>query len=466
MNLKRYFGDKAFFKSTLLVAIPLMAQQLISNSVNLLDNLMIGQLGDNALASVATVNRYFIIAIFGMQGMIAASSVFLAQFYGSNDEEHMKQSFRFALISTSLIMILFIIIALMFPENIIRFFINDQEVINMGAQYIKVAALSFIPTMITMAISGAMRSVGDSRKPLFAGMISMVTNVFFNYVLIYGHLGMPALGVVGAGIGTLIARIVELGIILYFLVDGDYKFKTPFKDLFDISPTLSKAITLKALPLSLNEVLYASGMAVLMRFYGTRGADVISAYAIAVTVSDLFFTMNAGMSVATTILVSQPLGANKLDEAKENGYKLLGFSTILSVFFGFLLFLTSFIVPHLYDVSANSMYIAQNFLRIMSFLFWIYVLNTTSYFILRAGGDMKSTLIMDSGYMWTVNLVCVGIATHYTDVGILGLYLVGQLTDVVKLGFALKLVHKEEWVVNLAKQERKQEIMELLENEL
>lgn len=459
MNFRKYFGDKEFFKSTLLIAIPLMMQQVISTAVNLLDNLMIGQLGDHSLAGVAAVNRFFMIALFGTMGVIAAASVFMAQFYGSDDHDHMKQTFRYTLLSTCFIMSIFIAIALLFPENIIRFFVNDDKVIAEGSRYIVVSALSFIPTMFTMAIAGSMRATGDSKTPLFASIVSMFTNLIFNYALIYGHFGFPALGVVGAGIGTLIARIVELLIIYFSLKTGEYVFRSSSKDLFNISPTLIKAITLKALPLSINEILYASGMALLLRFYGTRGADVISGYSISTTVSDLFFTMNAGMSIATTILVSQPLGANKLNEAKENGYRLLGFGVMLATCFGIMLFMTSFIVPYLYDVSDNAMWIAQNFLRIMAFLFWIYVLNTTVYFILRAGGDTKSTLMMDSGYMWTVNLVCVGIATHYTDMSIIGLYLVGQSTDVIKMIIAMKFLHKEKWLINLAEKENEQELL-------
>ena len=311
MNLRRYFGDKDFYKHTLHIAVPLMLQQLVSTSVNLLDNLMIGQLGDHALAGVATVNRYFMVAIFGTLGIIAASTVFLAQFYGSNDENHMKQTYRFSIISTSMIMSFFIVLALAFPSKIVGFFVDDSNVIFEGSRYIVIAALSFIPTMFTMAIAGSMRAVGDSKSPLIASLISMMTNLFFNYALIYGHFGFPAMGIVGAGIGTLIARIVEIIVIILFLRRNDYPFKTPITTLFQVSPTLVKAISLKALPLALNEVLYASGMAMLMKFYGTRGADAISGYSISLTVSDLFFTMNAGMSVATTILVSQPLGANK-----------------------------------------------------------------------------------------------------------------------------------------------------------
>lgn len=453
MILKRYFGDRMFFKTTFLIAIPLMLQQVVSTAVNLLDNLMIGQLGDHSLAGVAAVNRYFMIALFGTMGVIAAASVFMAQFYGSDDRNHMQQTFRYSILSTCLIMSIFIVIALLFPQEIIAFFVKDPRVISEGSRYISISALSFIPTMFTMAIAGAMRATGDSKTPLVASVASMLTNLVFNYALIYGHFGFPAMGVVGAGIGTLIARLVELIIISISLKKGFYPFSSSLSSIFNISPQLVKSITLKALPLSINEVLFACGMALLLRFYGTRGTDVISGYSIAVTVSDLFFTMNAGMSIAATILVSQPLGANDLDKARDNGYRLLGFGFVLASIFGVMLFITSFIIPSLYNVSDTAIHLATTFLRIQAFLFWIYVLNTTVYFILRAGGDTRSTLMMDSGYMWTVNLVCVAIATYYTDLNVIGLYLVGQSTDVLKMLISLTFIHKEKWLVNLTKKE-------------
>lgn len=450
MNIRKYFGDINFFKSTLIIGVPLMVQQLINTAVNLVDNLMIGQLGDYTLAGVSAVNRYFMIALFGTMGVVAAASVFMAQFYGSNNHKKMQETFRYMIISSSIIMLIFIGISLLVPNEIIRFFVSDDRVILEGVRYMSIVTFSFIPTMLTMAIAGSMRAVGDTKAPLMASIASMATNLTLNYILIYGHFGFPKLGVVGAAIGTLIARSVELLIIGYALNKGTYTFRFHLSTLFRIPKKLIKSITLKALPLTINEVLYASGMALLLRFYGTRGADVISGYAITATVSDLFFTMNAGMSIATTILVSQPLGANKIDQARKNGYQLLGFGFVLSVIFGGLLFLSSFIIPHLYQVSENALWIAQNFLRIMSVLFWIYILNTTVYFILRAGGDSRSTLLIDSGYMWCVNLVVVGIATYYTNINIIGLYLIGQGTDVIKMIITMKFMHKEKWLVNLA----------------
>lgn len=455
MHIKKFIGDRDFFKTTLIIAIPLMLQQLISTSVNLLDNLMIGQLGDHSLAGVATVNRYFLIATFGTNGFIAAASVFMAQFHGAHDHKHMKQTFRFALLTSCIIMSTFVGIALLFPEHIIRFFIQDDKVVSEGLKYIIVCALTFLPNMITMAIAGSMRATGDSKRPLMASVVSVLTNAFFNYGLIYGNFGFPQLGVLGAALGTLIARFVELAIILMFLTFGNYAFKTKISELFDISKRLINHIFVKALPLSINEILWASGMALLLKFYATRGADVISGYSIATTVSDLFFTMNAGMSVATTILVSHALGANKLDEARENGYHLIGFGVVLSMFFAVLLFGSTFILPYIYSVSDSALHTAQTFLRIQAPLFSIYVMNTTCYFILRAGGDTKSTLLLDSLYMWTVNLVAVGLATHFTSWGIISLYILGQSTDVVKLFIAYRFVAKEKWLNNLALVEEK-----------
>lgn len=444
----KYFGDRAFFKMTLFIAIPLLLQQLFSNAVSLLSNLMIGQLGDYALAGVATVNRYFSIATFGTMGVIAATAVFMAQFYGADDKEHMKQTFHFMLLASSTIVGIFIVFGFLFPETIIRFFVDDPLVVEQGLKYIYICGLTFIPNMITLAIAGSMRATGDSKTPLVASVISMLTNAFFNYCLIYGNLGFPRLEVTGAAVGALIARIVELIFMLYFLKVGNHAFYAPLR-LFKITKNLSKRIIQKALPLAFNEVLWAFGMALLLKFYATRGPSVISGYSIASTVSDMFFTMNAGMSVAATILVSQPLGANKLDEAKSNGFKLMGFSVVLSMVFGVLLFASTFVIPYIYNVSSEAMWTAQTFLRIQSPLFGIYVMNTTCYFLLRAGGDTKSTLMLDSGYMWCVNLVAVGLATYFTPLGIIGLYIVGQSTDIVKLFVAQWFVHKEKWVRNL-----------------
>lgn len=460
MILKKYFGSVNFNLSTLKIALPLMLQQLISNSITLVINLMIGGLGDNALAGVAAVNRFFMISSYGTNGAISASSVFIAQFYGAKNRKSMVQAFRFACLASIIVMGLSILPALLIPRTIISFIVKDPLVIVEGMKYIRIAALSFIPNMISLPIIAAMRATGDSKTPLYSGILSFAANVLLNFCLVYGNFGLPSLGLLGGALSLLIARAFELTFLLIALNRVDYAFKTSVKDLLNIPKSLSKRMFSKMIPLTVSEIFWAIGLALLLKFYGTRGSDVVTGYSIASTVSDLFFTMNAGMSVCATILIAQPLGANQLSTAKKNGYNLLGFAILMSCLFSVLMFATSFIIPSLYGMSEASESIAISFLKIMSLFFSIYVLNTSHYCILRAGGDMTSTMILESGHMWLVNLTAVGFATYYTNLTIIPLYIIGQCTDLVKLAIAHKLVKREKWLVSLAHQSYNESLLE------
>ena len=450
MSIRKFCFDKEFAKIVLAIAIPLMIQQLITSSVNLIDNLMVGQLGDIAVGGVAAVNRFYIIATYGTNGLINAAAIFIAQFYGAKDYDKMQQTFRFMLVSALIIILLFMVVGIFVPNLVVSFFSKDQQIIALGADYMRIAALSFLPMAITLCIATSMRSVGEIKLPLFASAIAVITNTCLNYCLIFGNFGFPCLGVQGAAIATLIARCLELCIISFFLKINDFEFKTAINKIFVISKEIITKVIVKALPLATNEILWSLGMATLFKFYSTRGIDVMSGYSISTTISDIFFVLYAGMAAASTVLISQPFGADDLEKGKSNAYKLLGFCFCLSFVFAILMFGSTFVIPQLYsNISIEARTVATNFLRVQSILFWVYMFTTECFFILRSGGDTKNTLIMDSCFMWLVNIPLVGIFTYFTPVGYLGLYLVGQSTDLVKLIFAYYLIRKEKWVKNL-----------------
>jgi len=449
MNLTKFKSDWSFIKKVLVIAVPLMLQQSVSASVNLVDNMMVGQLGDAALAGVVSVNRVYMIAYFGIMGLMASASIFIAQYYGAKDDQHMKQAFRFGLILSVGIGIAFAIMGLLFPQVIVSFFTNDAAIIDQGVQYFHYAALSLIPLGGCVAIGGAMRSIGDVKTPMKASIVAVFTNMFFNYMFIFGHFGAPAMGVAGAALATLIARVVELAILFVVLYRNHYSFSTKLVELFHIQPLVAKRIFVKAIPLTVNELLWSGGMATLFKFYATRGPEVMSGYAIAGTVGDLFFSLFGGMAAATTIILSHQLGANQLEHAKDDAYRLLGVSVLLAMMCSVLLFITSFIIPQLYNVSPLARTTAENFLRVMSVMFWVYMGSAQCYFTLRAGGDTTSTFIMDSGYMWLVNIPLVGLVAYFTKFNIIMLYMVGQSTDFVKLMLSYQLVVKGKWIKNL-----------------
>jgi len=450
INLKKIKTNKTFYLHVLSLAVPFMLQQLIGSSVNLLDNLMVGQLGDAAIAGVASANRFYLIATFAIFGLSGASSIFIAQYFGAKDEEHIKQSFRFSLIAAYGLIFPFLLIGTFYPVFIIGLFTKDPAVIASGSLYLKIAIWTYIPMTFSMTVGNAMRSVGETKIPLYTSMVAIVTNLIFNYILIFGHFGFPKMGVQGAALATIIARVLEVIVIAVILQKKHFVFNTKIRDLFHISPKLLKAITLKAIPLTTNEIFWSTGMSVLFKFYSTRGTEVMAGMSISGTVADLFFTLFGGMTVATTVVISQALGANRLQEARDDAYKLLHFSQGLAVVMGLLMFGVSFIVPQWYEVTDVSRQTAETFLRIQSGMFWLYMSNAQCFFILRAGGDTRSTLMMDAVFMWVVNLPIVGLVTYLTNWNVYAIYLVGQSTDFVKFFLAYSLVKREKWVKNLA----------------
>lgn len=448
--------DKAFARKAIVLAIPLMLQSFVSVAVNLVDNLMVGALGDAAIGSVAAVNKYYMIASFAINGLAMAGSVFIAQFYGAGETKKMKQSFRTMLLFSTGIMSLFTLFALIGSRQIIAFFTTDPEIIVDGILYIRIAAWSFLPVAITMTIYNAMRAVGETKLPLFCSVTAVLINAVLNYVLMFGKFGFPRMEVAGAAMATLIARCIEVGLALIFLYRRPFDFKTKLSHIHHVPADLMRRVLAKAAPLMLNEILWSFGMAMLFKFYSTRGPEVMSGYSICGTVGDLFFSLFAGMSAATTVLISQPLGANRLDEARENGYKLICFSMFLAVIMGILMFNSARVIPFLYrNITPAAQNVAIRYLHVQSFMFWNYMATAECYFILRAGGDMKHTLLMDSGFMWLLNIPFLAFITYRTDFDYLQIYLAGQLTDFLKLMFSLHVVRKEHWVVNLTVEDKK-----------
>lgn len=448
---KELLKDKKLMRQCITLAIPIMFQNLVVSAVTLVDNLMVGQLGDIAISAVASANRYYTIIFFIINSVVAACLIFMAQYNGAENIKKMKESYRFSLIASYVPIIIVFIIVIVFPSQLIGFLINDPEIIKQGAIYIRYAAFSYLPLGISMAISGAMRAVGDSKTPMFISIISILVNAFLDYGLILGKFGLPRLEVAGAAIATIIARIVEAILLIRSVKKGDYIFDTRIKDLFDFDASLAKEIMIKAVPLVINEMLFQLGMAMQLKALSLRGTIANTGYSIAATVSDLFFVLFGGMATATTVLVGTPLGAGKLEEGKDNGYKLIIFSVILAVFFGIAMFASQFFVPVIYpNISNDALNMAQNFLKVMACLFWIYMFNCQCYFTLRAGGDTKATLFMDSGFMWCTNLPTLFILAYFTSLPTIIVYICGQCTDILKTFFAFYMVKKEKWVKNLA----------------
>ncbi|MFV0379821.1 MAG: MATE family efflux transporter [Anaerorhabdus sp.] len=450
--MSKLFGDKKFIISVLTIAIPIMFQQLITGSVQLIDNLMVGSLGDYVVSAVGASNRFYLIGQSGMFGLSVAGSIFVAQFYGARNNEKTKECFRVIVLSLLVIAALFTMVAFFFPSNIINFFYQDDIISKYGVSYLSIVAFTFIPVSISLSISTSLKAIGKLKLQIFISAIAVILNTVLNYFLIFGNFGFPELGVSGAAIATLIARIVECGLFILAMMKNDFVFKTKLSNIFHISKGLTKKIYIKALPLMANEIGWAFGMATLYMLYSKGGADVGAGYMVASTVSDIFFILFAGMGAASTVLIAQPLGANNLEEGRSNGYRLIGLSALMSLVFAFSMFMFSFVIPYLYnDLSFGAKEFAVTMLRIQSIMFIFFMISTQNYFILRAGGDTLSTFIFDSCFMWLINIPVVWYLTMYTDLPVYIIFICGQSVEFLKIALGAYLVKREKWVHNLAK---------------
>lgn len=437
------------------IALPIMLQAVTTTIISLVDNIMVGQLGAVAIAAVSVSNRFLVIFSFVIWGIIAAAGIFVAQYYGSKKEEEMKQSFRFSLLATYGFALPVMIFILFFNKQIASFFVHDQEIIIEIQKYLFIMTIGFIPFVATQNINGALRSIGEVKIPLIATILGVITNTILNYILIFGNFNAPALGVAGAAIATVIARFVEFSFVWSCYHFGTYGFKTKLSDIFKVEKDRAVMIFKKALPLVINEFAYGVGLALLLKLYGTRGADALAAYGIAGTATDIFYSATQGIMVATTVLVGHELGANHLEEARKNGYRIIKVTFAMGIFFSCLLVVCAPVFPMIYNLSSTItpevLETTKIMIYIIAYALWAQETALACYVLLRVGGDMKSTLFLDGVYMWVVNILTVTILAYFTDFNVFVLMFAGQTTDLLKMIFAFILVRKEKWLVNLAK---------------
>lgn len=361
----------------------------------------------------------------------------------------MKETYRFTLLLGVGFFGFISALAFFFPRQIMSYFIQQSDIIAESVRYLQVVCFSFIPLAASLTIANSMKAIGEAKIPLYISTIAVLINAFFNYIFIFGHFGFPAYGVAGAAFATVIARIVELLIYIIVLRINTFSFKTRIQDLFKISRELMKTFLKKASPLIANELLWSFGQSTLFKFYATRGSAAISGFSMSSTVADIFFILFAGMSVATTVVVSKELGANNLAKAKENAYGILRFSCFCALVFGMLMYLSSYFALDFYNVSQEAKYIAATRLRIDSIFYIVMMCTAQIYFILRAGGDTIGTLLVDSAYSWLFAIPLMAYFAYFTNIPVVYLFFISQLTNVLKLSFSFYLLRREKWLVNL-----------------
>lgn len=456
--MRKLIGNKAFYKMVLLVAVPIMVQNGITNFVSLLDNIMVGRVGTEQMSGVAIANQLLFVFNLAIFGAISGAGIFGAQYYGSGDHQGVRYTMRYKLIISMILLGICYVLFWWKGEALISLFLNDTEqggdialTLREGKKYMYTMLVGLVPFIFSQCYASTLRETGETVLPMKAGIIAVFVNLGLNYVFIFGHLGMPAMGVQGAALATVISRFVETGLIMTVVHrhKDQYRFADGLYRSLKIPAHLVKSITIKGTPLMLNELLWSMGMSVIMQSYSLRGLSAIAALNINSTVFNLLSTVYFAMGSAISIIIGQQLGAGETEKAKDTDAKLIFFAILLSTGMGILAVLIAPAIPQIYNTSDEVRSLATQLIRVSGLCMPLACFVQTSYFTLRSGGKTVLTFLFDCVYVWIITIPAAFVLARFTDMPIVPLYLCVQLMDIIKAVVGFILVKKGIWVHNI-----------------
>ena len=458
-SMKRaLIGDRQFYKMVLAIVIPIIIQNAITNFVNLLDNIMVGQVGTEQMSGVSIANQLLFVFNLCVFGGISGAGIFSAQFQGADNQEGVRHCFRYKLWACALLLGAALAVFLMGGEFLITRFLHDEAdpervavTLAHGMAYLRILLFGLLPFALTQVYAGTLRETGETKLPMFAGIVAVFVNLLFNWLLIFGNLGFPKLGVEGAAIATVISRYVELSIVIGYTHThaNRYRFVNGLYASLRVPKALAQDITAKGLPLLINEGLWSMGMTMLAQCYSVRGLDVVAAMNISNTISNLFSVTILSMGSATAILVGQALGSGDMEEARARAWRLVAFSIAVSMATLLVMNLIAPLIPQVYRTSDEVRGLATRLLRIWSLCMPLMAFCNSAYFTLRSGGKTMITFLFDSGYTWAIAVPLAWCLVHLTDLSVLTIYLLVQLADILKCIFGFILMKKGVWLNNM-----------------
>ncbi len=454
----KLIGDRAFYGRVFTVMAPILVQNVITNFVSLLDNVMVGQVGTEPMSGVAIVNQLLFVFNLCVFGGLAGAGIFTAQFYGKGDTDGIRDTFRLKLIIAAATVAVFVAIFLGAGRGLISLFLHQGQenldlaaTLDYGLDYLRVMLIQTVPFALCQVYASTLRQTGQTMLPMKAGIAAVFVNLVFNYILIFGKLGAPALGVVGAAIATVMARAVECAIVVIWT--HRHRRANPYISQayrsLRVPGSLVRQVAVLSLPLLLNEALWSGGMAALNQCYSVRGLEVVSAFNISTTVSNLFFCAFLAMGDTVAIIVGHLLGAGELERAIDEDRTLIAFSVAMSIIVGALMAALAPAIPRIYNTTNSVKALASSLLTVSAVMMPINAFTNCCYFTLRSGGKTVITFVFDCLFLWTLNIPLAFVLSRYTQVPVVEMFIMVEGLNIVKAVLGFFLVRSRRWVKNL-----------------
>lgn len=451
----KYFGDKNFYKMTLTIAIPIIIQNLLTNLVSMADNIMVGQLGTNQMSGVAIINQLFFVFNLLVFGGMSGAGLFSAQYFGQKNHNGVRDVFRMKILIGIAIIAISLSVMIFLHEPLINMFLHEgsssgniQETFNYAKNYLYIMVIGIAPFVISNCYNTTLKESGQTVVPMKAGVLAVVFDIVLNYIFIFGKLGFPAMGVVGAAIATVISRFVECGYLVIYthIHSNDYPFIKHCYRTLKVPGSLVKKIIVTGTPLMLNEFLWAGGLTLQTQALSTKGLATVGGLNICNTIGNISNCIFVTMGTTIAIVVGQLLGAGKLKEAKVTATRMAAFSLLISFGMIIILGLLGPVFPHFYNTTDEIRELATKFIWAVAAATPFISLSNSEYFILRSGGKTIITFLFDSCFVCLVNVPVAICLTKFTAIHIVGIFFLVNMLEGVKALIGFIMVKKDIWL--------------------
>lgn len=458
MNIKKFFGNRAFYKHLLVIMIPILIQNAITNFISLLDNIMVGQVGTEQMSGVSIVNQLIFVFSLCIFGTISGAGLFGAQFFGKGDHEGIRHTFRLKLYSIAIIVTAAIALFVWCGEPLISLYLHEGgETGDLGLtlkyakQYLAISLVGLLPYALTQVYASSLREIGQTVPPMAAGIVGVTVNLVLNYILIFGKFGAPALGVEGAAIATVVSRFIEFGLITVWTHTHRRRcefIKGVYRSLY-VPLSLIKAVAKKGFPLLLNETIWAAAQATLLQCYSIRGIAVVSAMNITNTVFNTFSVLFLSVGSAVALMLGHILGTGDVNGAKDAARKMITFSLGMGFLCSALVLCAAPFFPRIYNTTEEVRSLATTLTLVIALFSPLHAYLHSCYFTIRSGGKTLTVFLFDSGYAWCVNVLLAFLLANFTSAPIVLIYVAVQGIDIIKCILGTVIVARGSWAVDL-----------------
>ena len=458
---KKFIGDRAFYKKVLFIALPMIGQNAITSFVSFLDNIMVGTIGTEQMSGVAIVNQLMFVFNICIFGGVSGAGIFGTQFFGKGDYEGQKHAFRFKIIAAAVIVGIALCLGIFAGTELIQLYLSDSGdignvdlALSYAQQYLKIMLFGLGAFALSQTYVSSIRETGHTLVPMLAGIAAMATNLVLDIVLIFGLGPIPALGVRGAAIATVIARLLECAIVVIWTHTHKEQNKYiagAYRSLYIPKATL-KDILIKGTPLMFNEMFWATGMAAIMQCYAVRGLEVVAALNISSTITNLFNIVYIQLGGCISILIGQLLGAGKIEEAKDTNRKLIFFNVSCCVGVALVMMVVGRWFPNIYATEESIKELARIFIMIAAAVMPLNAFCHCTYFSLRSGGKTVVTFLFDSVYTWVLVIPVATFLAKYTTLPIAMVFFLVQSLEIVKAIIGFFMVKSGVWLQNIVEE--------------